>query len=50
MNKKLNGFRMPAEWELQKSVWIAWPYNKIDWPGLFQGIPEVFTETKTPAC
>ena len=44
MNKKLNGFRMPAEWELQKSVWIAWPYNKNDWPGLFQGIPEVFTK------
>ena len=44
MNKKLNGFRMPAEWELQKSVWIAWPYNKNDWPGLFQRIPEVFTK------
>ena len=44
MNKKLNGFRMPAEWELQKSVWIAWPYNKNDWPGLFQEIPEVFTK------
>ena len=27
MNEKLNGFRMPAEWENQKSVWIAWPYN-----------------------
>ena len=35
MNEKLNGFRMPAEWENQKSVWIAWPYNKYDWPGLY---------------
>ena len=36
MNEKLNGFRMPAEWENQKSVWIAWPYNKYDWPGLYK--------------
>ena len=33
---------MPAEWELQKSTWIAWPHNKKDWPGKFQGIPNVF--------
>ena len=33
MNKKFDGFRMPAEWEPQNSVWIAWPYNKNDWPG-----------------
>jgi len=32
---------MPAEWEPQKSVWIAWPYNKNDWPGLYQYIPKV---------
>ena len=41
MIKKLHGFRMPAEWEPQKSVWIAWPYNKNDWPGLYQYIPKV---------
>ena len=34
-NLSLIGYRMPAEWELQESVWIAWPYNKSDWPGLF---------------
>ena len=28
MNENFNGFRMPAEWEPQNSVWIAWPYNK----------------------
>ncbi len=33
---------MPAEWELQKSTWIAWPHNKKDWPGKFQAIPNVF--------
>ena len=37
----LEGFRMPGEWEKQKSVWIVWPYNKKDWPGLFDKIPEV---------
>ena len=44
MNDKLTGFRMPAEWETQNSVWIAWPYNKNDWPGLYQFIPEIVLE------
>ena len=44
MSEKLKGFRMPAEWETQKSVWIAWPYNKKDWPGLYQFIPKVILE------
>ena len=44
MNEKLYGFRMPAEWENQKSVWIAWPYNKYDWPGLYKFIPKVVLE------
>jgi len=34
--------RMPAEWEPQKSTWIAWPHNKDDWPGKFDHIPFVF--------
>ena len=41
MNNELDGFRMPAEWEPQKSVWIAWPHNEKDWPGLFTKIPYV---------
>ena len=44
MNENFNGFRMPAEWEPQNSVWIAWPYNKNDWPGLYKFIPEVILE------
>ena len=40
-NLFLEGFRMPGEWEKQKSVWIVCPYNKKDWPGLFDKIPEV---------
>jgi len=40
----LEGFRMPGEWEKQKSVWIVWPYNKKDWPGLFDKIPGVVSK------
>ena len=35
------GFRLPAEWEKQDSIWMSWPYNKNDWPGLFHKIPKV---------
>jgi len=43
MNKEisLKDFRMPGEWEPQKSVWIVWPYNKSDWPELFDNIPHI---------
>ena len=43
MNKNLSnlGYRMPAEWEKQESIWITWPYNKKDWPDLFHFIPHV---------
>ena len=41
MSKKIDEFRMPAEWEPQKSVWMSWPHNKNDWPGLFKKIPNV---------
>ena len=40
-------FRMPAEWETQKSTWIAWPHNKEDWPGKFGEIPLVFIKIIT---
>tara|TARA_B100000945_G_scaffold317917_1_gene321647 strand:+ start:3832 stop:4884 length:1053 start_codon:yes stop_codon:yes gene_type:complete len=36
-------YRMPAEWEPQKSTWIAWPHNREDWPGKFHQIPFVFS-------
>ena len=39
-----NHLRMPAEWEKQKSTWIAWPHNKKDWPNKFENIPNVFAE------
>src|SRR5262245_61694845 len=32
------GFHMPAEWELHRAGWLAWPYNKINFP---HGVGEV---------
>ena len=38
------GYRMPAEWERQESVWLTWPQNAKDWPGRFGPIAWVFVE------
>lgn len=38
------GYRMPAEWEQQSAVWLAWPHNRNDWPGKFDPIPWVYAE------
>jgi agmatine deiminase len=27
------GYHMPAEWEPQSAVWLAWPHNAETWPG-----------------
>ena len=35
---------MPAEWEKQKSTMLGWPYNKADWPGRFDKIPNGFAK------
>ena len=24
---------MPAEWEPQEAIWLAWPHNELTWPG-----------------
>jgi agmatine deiminase len=26
------GYHMPAEWEPQEAVWLAWPHNELTWP------------------
>jgi agmatine deiminase len=38
------GYRMPAEWEPQSAMWLAWPHAREDWPGKFAPIPWVYTE------
>ncbi|MGH9544146.1 MAG: agmatine deiminase family protein [Terriglobales bacterium] len=37
-------YRMPAEWELHASTWLAWPHYHGDWPGKFEPIPWVYAE------
>lgn len=39
-----SNLRMPAEWEAQEAVWLAWPHNREDWPGKFAPVPWVFAE------
>ncbi len=43
-NKNKMLYRLPAEWEEQKSTIIGWPYNKNDWPKRFDNIPSVFAK------
>jgi agmatine deiminase len=38
------GWRMPAEWEPHRAIWIAWPQRSADWPGKFTPIPWVYAE------
>ena len=44
MHKKVLSdiYKMPAEWEKQKSTLIGWPYNEEDWPDRFHNIPKIF--------
>ncbi|MDG2221284.1 MAG: agmatine deiminase family protein [Rubripirellula sp.] len=34
--------RVPAEWEPQKCLWLAWPHNQETWPGRFEPIPPLY--------
>lgn len=36
------GYRWPAEWEPQASVWVSWPRNPKTWPGYFEPVPGEF--------
>jgi len=36
------GYRWPAEWEPQASVWLSWPRNPPTWPDHFEPVPGEF--------
>ncbi|HET6399270.1 MAG TPA: agmatine deiminase family protein [Candidatus Thermoplasmatota archaeon] len=38
------GFRMPAEWEPQESVWFVWPRDPLTWPDRVEVARDVFVE------
>ncbi|MEM6470789.1 MAG: agmatine deiminase family protein [Planctomycetota bacterium] len=39
---RLPAVRVPADWELQQRIWLAWPHNRNTWPGRFEPIPAFF--------
>lgn len=38
------GYRWPAEWERQASVWLSWPRNPATWPDHFEPVPAEFAQ------
>jgi agmatine deiminase len=38
------GYRWPAEWEPQASVWLSWPRNHATWPDHFEPVPAEFAQ------
>jgi agmatine deiminase len=38
------GYRWPAEWEPQASVWLSWPRNPNTWPDHFEPVPGEFAQ------
>ena len=44
LTPKQLGYRWPAEWERQASVWLSWPRNPATWPGHFEPVPAEFAQ------
>jgi agmatine deiminase len=34
--------RVPAEWEPQAAVWLAWPHHRTTWPHTYESLPGMF--------
>jgi agmatine deiminase len=41
---KQMGYRMPAEFEKQSAMWIAWPINEDTWPNMIEKVEKSFLE------
>lgn len=44
------GYRMPAEWEPQDAIWLAWPDNPETWPVHLQATRGVFAQMIAALC
>ncbi|MBI5392920.1 agmatine deiminase family protein [Candidatus Woesearchaeota archaeon] len=38
------GYHMPAEWEEQEAIWLAWPKNEETWMDFLPKVQEIFIE------
>lgn len=38
------GYRMPAEWENQKAIWLAWPYNELTFEEFLPKVEKTFIQ------
>lgn len=38
------GFRMPAEWEKQESIWLSWPHNLETWPTQLKEVEDIYAQ------
>ena len=47
---RLDGWRMPAEWEPRRATWLAFPHKRSDWPGKADTIIWVFAEIVRQLC
>ncbi len=47
--KSLN-FRMPAEWETQEAVWLAWPHDEVTWPNMVKEVEKSFVQFIKAMC
>ncbi|HIH43095.1 TPA: agmatine deiminase family protein [Candidatus Woesearchaeota archaeon] len=38
------GFRMPAEFEKQESIWLSWPHNSVTWPTQLKEVENIYVQ------
>lgn len=44
MLSQQNSYRLPAEWERQDAVLLAWPHNQTDWVDLLDQVEQVYLQ------
>jgi agmatine deiminase len=45
------GYCMPAEWEPQEAIWLAWPHNEMTWPdGMLAEVERSYVEIIRALC
>ena len=50
MNQKLSEVRLPAEWEPQDAILLAWPHSESDWQPQLEEVSTVYLELTRAIC